>query len=171
MSTKQKNNVVKNDAVQALNSAVNKQKIVPKKKLVRKARVISASRQKPAKPVSFRLSESELKALKANANLIGKRSLSHVMRLAIQAYVTKSGSVQVPASLGVVDGIYSATIHDDVVELANQLCDLEFLLFNAMKSLNQSPETEQLLLQMEDARALLDRIAGCAARREAKKCS
>lgn len=134
----------------------SKRRKVPK----RKPRVVSAPREKPSVPVSFRLTKEESQALAQCAAVKGKRSKSQAIRMAIQQFVARNGQVQVPASLGVVDDFYPATIHDDVVELANQLRGLEFLLHSFADRLPPSEDSEQLQLLLKDAETTLERIAG-----------
>lgn len=133
-----------------------KRSTVPK----RKPRIVSAPREKPSVPVSFRLTKEESQALAQCAAVKGKRSKSQAIRMAIKQFVARNGHVQVPASLGVVDDVYPATIHDDVVELANQLRGLEFLLHSFTDRLPPSEDAEQLQLLLKDAETTLERIAG-----------
>lgn len=165
-------NVVENDAEHdaehgAQKPTATRGALVPKKRKprvrkakVRKGKIISAPRDKPEMPVSARLSREENDALDASAAVVGKRSKSEVIRKAIQEYLAQHGKVQVPVSLGVVDGIYQATIHDDVVELANQLRALEFAMRTIVDHLEPSPETEKLRLLLRDANKTLEKIAG-----------
>lgn len=161
-------NVVENDAEQGAPKLTAAPKaLVPKKRRprqrkakVRKGKIVSAPRDKPEVPVSARLSREENDALEASAAVLGKRSKSEVIRNAIQQYVARNGSVQVPASLGVVDGIYQASIHDDVVELANQLRALEFALRSIAGQITPCPQTDQLNLMLGDASKTLEKIAG-----------
>lgn len=153
-------NVVENDAEQgAKKPPANRGALVPKKRKprvrkakVRKGRIISAPRDKPEMPVSARLSREENDALEASAAVLGKRSKSEVIRKAIQQYLAQHGNVQVPTSLGVVDGIYQATIYDDVVKLANQLRALEFASRKIADQLETSPETPHLRHPNADGR-------------------
>ena len=101
-----------------------------------------------------------------SAAVIGKRSKSEAIRIAIQQYVARNGRVQVPVSLGVVDGIYQATIADDVVELANQLRTLEFALLSIAGQLAPSSQTDQLQRMLGDASKTLEKIAGRVRRRK-----
>jgi hypothetical protein len=161
-------NVVENDAEQDVQNPTAAQgALVPKKRKskkrkapVRKGLIISAPREKPDTPISARLTKEENEALKTSAAVLGKRSKSQAIRIAVQQYVARNGSVQVPASLGVVDGIYQATMHDDVVELANQLRALEFALLTIAGQLAPSPEADQLHLMLGDASKTLEKIAG-----------
>lgn len=167
-------NVVENDAGHGVQKPIAAQgTTVPKKRKsrnrkakVRKGRIISAPRDKPEMPVSARLTREEHDALKASVAAGEKRSKSQVIRFAIQEYVARNGKVQVPASLGVVDGIYQATIHDDVVELANQLRALEFALLHIADQHAPSPQTDQLQLLLGDASKTLEKIAGRVRRRK-----
>lgn len=166
-------NVVKNDAEQDAGATVaagdttapkkrrKKRAEVPK----RKGQIISAPREKPDTPVSTRLTKDEHQALKLCAAVLGKRSKSHAIRMAIQQFVARNGQVQVPLSLGVVDDIYPATIHHDVVELTNQLRGLEFLLLSVADQLPPSSATNQLKLMLDDASKTLERISGCVQRK------
>lgn len=166
-------NVVENDAGQHLQkTTANRGALLPKKRKprmrkakVRKGKIISAPREKPDTPISARLTKEEFKALEANAAVLGKRSKSEVIRKAIQQFVARNGSVQVPASLGVVDGIYQATIHDDVVELSNQLRALEFALLRIVDRLEPSPDTDELHRFLGDASKTLEKIAGRVTRK------
>ena len=161
-------NVVENDAGQGVQKPTADQgSLVPKKRKprmrkakVRKGKIISAPRDKPEMPVSARLSREEDDALEACAAVLGKRSKSEVIRKAVQQFVARNGSVQVPASLGVVDGIYQATIHDDVVELANQLWALKFAMLGIVDRLAPSPDTDELHRLLGDASKTLEKIAG-----------
>ena len=161
-------NVVKNDAEHGAKKTASAQgallsvnrKSRKRKAPIRTERIISAPREKPDTPISARLTKDEFKALEASAAVLGKRSKSQAIRIAIQQYVARNGQVQVPVSLGVVDGIYQATIHDDVVELANQLRILEFALLNIASQLAPSPDADQLHLMLGDASKTLEKIAG-----------
>jgi hypothetical protein len=165
--------VVKNDAEQsAQKPVVARAAHAPKMRKYKRRKIpdrtgliISAPREKPDTPISTRLTKEENKALRACAAVLGKRSKSQAIRIAIQQYVARNGQVQAPLSLGVVDGIYQATIHDDVVELANQLRTLEFALLNIADQLAPSPEADQLQLMLGDASKTLERIAGRVTRK------
>lgn len=161
-------NVVENDAEQsARKPTAARGALVPKKRKprkrkvpVRKGRIISAPREKPDTPVSARLTKEENEALKACAAMLGKRSKSQAIRIAIQQYVARNGLIQAPLSLGVVDGIYPATIHHDVVELANQLRMLEFALLKMADQFAPTPLPKELLRKLDDASKTLESIAG-----------
>lgn len=169
------NVVVENDAEQdAAGSVVQHANASPQRRVykrrqtpARKGTIISAPREKPKNPVSFRLTDDELRALRANAKMLEKRSLSNAIRLAIQQYVAQNGLVQVPASIGVVDRIYGATVHHDVVKLANLLRGLEFVLRHTLDELQPSTRTDKLKLMLADAEKTLEQIAGQVTRKAA----
>lgn len=160
--------VVKIDAEQDVNSGPPAGTLAPPKKTTikrrkvpkRKPRVVSAPREKPSVPVSFRLTREESQALAQSAAVKGKRSKSQAIRMAIKQFVARNGQVQVPSSLAVVDDVYPATIYDDVVELTNQLRRFEFLLHSLADRSLQSEEAEQLRFLLQDAGTTLGRIAG-----------
>ena len=133
-----------------------KRRTVPK----RRGHIISSPRDKPVVPISVRLTKEENNALITCAAVLGKRSKSQAIRMAIQQFVARNGQVQVPRSLGVVDDIYPATINHDVVELANQLREMEFLLLSLADQLPPSPATDQLKLMLNDANQTLEGISG-----------
>lgn len=161
-------NVVKNDAEQGVQKPTAKRgalvakrrKSRKRKTPVRKGQIISAPRAKPDTPISTRLTKEENEALKACAAVLGKRSKSQAIRIAIQQYVARNGLIQAPLSLGVVDGIYPATIHHDVVELANQLRMLEFALLKIADQFAPTPLPKELLRKLDDASKTLESIAG-----------
>lgn len=126
----------------------------------RKARKVSAARDKASKPISFRLTAEGAHALNQHVRLNGKRSKSHVIRLAVEQYVARSGLLQVPTSIGVVDGIYGATVHDDVVELANLLQALNFAVLNVAATIESTPEVNALHSMLNDAHEKLLNITG-----------
>ena len=111
----------------------------------RSAKVISAPRNSSRPPpTSVRLHEDELKAVKAMAAAQGARSVSDVIQRAVRDFVSRNGEFSAPCSLGVVEGVYGATINDDVVALANQLRLLEFALFRATDQLPHGDQTSEL---------------------------
>lgn len=128
--------------------------------------VISAPRN-PSRPppTSVRLHEDELAALKSMAAGGGARSVSDLVQRAVRDYVSANGGFTAPGSLGVVDGVYGATMHDDIVELANLLRMLEFGLLRIMDLLQPSKETSELRRTLEDADRTLTRMAGRVAYR------
>ena len=93
--------VVKNDAEQgAQKPVVARAAHAPKKRTHRRRKVpdrtgliISAPREKPDTPISTRLTKEENRALMASAAVLGKRSKSQAIRIAIQQYVARNGQV------------------------------------------------------------------------------
>lgn len=128
----------------------------------RKSRVISSSRYRDTKKMSasLRLSAEELAAIRSAPGVSGKRSVSEFIRQAIRERIANINHAQIPESVGVVDGIYRATIKDDVVELANRLRALEFALLNACDELASSAKVDELKRMLADEDAALERIAG-----------
>ena len=166
-------NVVKidpdeNDAVDSANGEkppTKKRTLVSERK-PRPSKVISAPRNSsPPFATSVRLNEDELRALKALKAAQGARSFSVVIQRAVRDYVSRNGEFKAPCSLGVVNGVYGAKINDDVVELANQLRTLEFVLLRATDKLPQSDESSELRRLLEDASRTLTTIAGRVAYR------
>ena len=142
----------------------NRQRTLASERKPRSAKAISAPRNSSRPPpTSVRLHEDELKAVKALAAAQGSRSVSDVIQRAVRDYVSRNGEFEAPCSLGVVDGVYGAKIKDDVVELANQLRALEFVLFRATDNLPKSDETSELRRFLEDASRTLTSIAGSVA--------
>lgn len=130
------------------------------KKQTRTKNIISAPRSDALVPTSVRLAPSYLDALKAHKAQHGTRSISEIIQRAIRDYVFNNGSCSAPKSLGVVDGVYGATIHDDVVELANLLRRLEFSLLKVTDLLPTSNESKEIKDRLTDASIALDGIAG-----------
>lgn len=114
----------------------------------RRARVISAPREKLGKGTSVRLSADEAQSLKALAKH-RQRSASQLVRKAVQEYLARQGDLEIPPSIGVIDGVYPATMHDDVVELSNMFVTLGF----AVRSFEQSRMTQHRRRQL---RAMLE---------------
>lgn len=108
-------------------------------------------------PISVRLSVEDRLALDA---VRGPLSRSHYIITALREHMAREGDAKCPTSLGVADGIYGATIHDDVVALANQLAAFEFLALRALDRLPQDREADELRKYFDDARRLLCKSAG-----------
>lgn len=77
------------------------------------------------RPTSVALTPAELEAVKALA-LSRKQSTSSVMRDAIRRALADSKTVAPGSHGGIVEGVFSETIRDDVVELSYHLVALAF---------------------------------------------
>jgi hypothetical protein len=108
-------------------------------------------------PTSVRLSAEDELALDA---LRGPLSRSHYIVKALQERMAREGGQSLPTSLGIADGIYGATIHDDVVALANHLTVFEFAALRVLDGLPDGREAGDLRKYVEDARRLLWRVSG-----------
>ena len=108
-------------------------------------------------PTSVRLSVEDALALDA---VRGSLSKTHYITTALRERMAKDGGAKFPTSLGVADGVHGATIHDDVVALANQLAAFEFLALRALDRLPQGREADELRKYFDDARRLLCKAAG-----------
>lgn len=94
----------------------------------RSVRIVSGRRAAGATtPTSVSLTLEEKSALTALAK---KRnvSLSHLLRAMAQKALAEDSDEAIPSTVGIVDGIYPATIHDDVVTLSNQVIALGFVV-------------------------------------------
>lgn len=89
----------------------------------------------------------------------GPKSRSHFIIDAIRQQSMCIG-VHIPTSLGIADGFYGATVHDDVVDLANQLAALEYLAMHLLDRLPKGRDSDDLKLRLIDARLLLNKLAG-----------
>lgn len=145
-------NVVKKGAQEPVgSSAKRKRKITPpEKREERTGRIISAPRENLDGVTSIRLTEVELAVVKALA-LKRKQSASELIRLAIQRHLGRQGKVKIPPTIGIVNGVYPATIHDDVVTLANLTVELGFML-------QQFEQSRMTLKRRRDLRAMLNEL-------------
>lgn len=94
----------------------------------RSSRIVSGRRVAGSTtPTSVSLTLEEKSALTALAK---KRnvSLSHLLRTMAQKALAEDGGEAIPPTVGIVDGIYPATIHDDVVTLSNMVVALGFVV-------------------------------------------
>lgn len=94
----------------------------------RSNRIVSGRRAAGATtPTSVSLTLEEKSTLTALAK---KRnvSLSHLLRTMAQKALAEDGGEAIPPTVGIVDGIYPATIHDDVVTLSNLVIALGFVV-------------------------------------------
>jgi hypothetical protein len=97
----------------------------------------------------------------------GPMSRSHFIISAIRRQVLNDGGAQIPTSLGIADGVYAATVHDDVVALANHLVALEYVVLRLLGRLPQDRDAEHLRLLLADARQSIRIAAGSPADRGA----
>lgn len=125
----------------------------------RSSRIVSGRRTAGATtPTSVSLTLEEKSALTALAK---KRnvSLSHLLRTMAQKVLAEDGGKTIPASVGIVDGIYPATIHDDVVTLSNMVVALGFVVetLDGHASRNRRLEARA---QLKDVLEQLQNITG-----------
>jgi hypothetical protein len=73
--------------------------------------------------------------------------------------MTSDGGVGAPRSIGIADGVYAATIRDDVVSLANDLAQLGFAVAMLERRLTRRrrAHTRELIAQAIER---LQRISG-----------
>ncbi|GKS85502.1 hypothetical protein AVMA1855_15140 [Acidovorax sp. SUPP1855] len=97
--------------------------------------------------------KSALTALAKKRNV----SLSHLLRAMAQKALAEDGSI--PPTVGIVDGIYPATIHDDVVTLSNLVIALGFVVetLDGYASRNRKLEARA---QLKDVLEQLQKITG-----------
>lgn len=129
---------------------------------VRQTRTQSSAPVSKRQATSVRLSAEDEAMLDAAR---GSKSRSHFIIDAIRRQVLSDGGVEIPTSLGIADGVYAATVHDDVVALANHLAALEFVVLRMLGRLPQDPDAEQLRLMFADARQAIRITAGSPADR------
>ena len=86
-------------------------------------------------------------------------SLSHLLRAMAQKALAEDSDEAIPSTVGIVDGIYPATIHDDVVTLSNQVIALGFVVetLDGYASRNRKLEARA---QLKDVLEQLRKIAG-----------
>lgn len=125
----------------------------------RSIRIVSGRRAAGATtPTSVSLTLEEKSALTALAK---KRnvSLSHLLRAMAQKALAEDGGESILPTVGIVDGIYPATIHDDVVTLSNLVIALGFVVetLDGYASRNRKLEARA---QLKDVLEQLRKIAG-----------
>ena len=86
------------------------------------------------------------------------KSGSALLREGLQRVLAEHRDV-VPPSIGIVNGIYPATINDDVVALSNALVKLGHLVAVLEGHLSRSRRLEARA-QLNETMGLLERIAG-----------
>lgn len=91
--------------------------------------------------------------------LTPKRSVNSIIRDAISQYIAKN-FVGLPSSIGIVNGVYSASYLDDVTELANTLRSIEHNLVKYAIRNSNSEELQEAQLQILDANNKLIKISG-----------
>lgn len=91
--------------------------------------------------------------------LTPKRSVNSIIRDAISQYIAKN-FVELPSSIGIVNGVYSASYLDDVTELANTLRSIEHNLVKYAIRNSNSEELHEAQLQILDANNKLIKISG-----------
>jgi hypothetical protein len=93
----------------------------------RPTRITSGKRSDQARvPTSVALTVDECNALKLMA-IKRKVSKSDLLRHGVRHVLASDPNIA-PPSIGIVDGVYGATIHDDVVALANSLASLSYVV-------------------------------------------
>jgi hypothetical protein len=171
-------------SVKAMSAGVTVQTDVVNFEAVQKARTAASARRRlrvdgapscarqkrtqSTSPVSKRQATSVRLSPEDEAMLDGARgakSRSHFIIDAIRQQVMNMGGHHIPASLGIADRVYGATVHDDVVALANQLAALEYLLLQVLDRVPGDRDAEQLRLMLADSRHLLRVAAGHPAER------
>lgn len=110
------------------------------------------------RPTSVALTPAELEAVKALA-LSRKQSTSSVMRDAIRRALADSKTVAPGSYGGIVEGIFSETIREDVVELANHLVALAFAVAMLDQHVTRRRRSHARLL-IEKSLSRLQTIAG-----------
>ena len=126
----------------------------------RSKRVVSANRADQATfATSVSLTEDEKAALKALAE---KRhvSSSDLLRQGLRKVLAEDPAVA-PPSIGILDGVYGATIRDDVVALANALVALGFVV-GVLEHHMTRRRREHARAMLADTMGLLQRVTGCA---------
>ena len=124
----------------------------------RSTRIVSGKRSDGATvPTSLSLTPDEKAALKS---LMAKthKSGSALLREGLQKVLAEHRDV-VPPSIGIVNGIYPATINDDVVALSNAVVRLGHLVAVLEGHLSRSRRLEARA-QLNETIALLERVAG-----------
>jgi hypothetical protein len=114
---------------------------------------------KGARQTSVKLSPDEIEALAALKAKTGL-SQSAALRLGLQRILAE-GTHGVPPSLGIADGIYAPTLHDDVVTLSNLVIALGYVVQTLDGRVTRSRRSEARD-QLADVMAQLQRIAGRA---------
>jgi len=124
----------------------------------RPARIVTGKRGDEATtPTSVGLTVDEKTALDTLATKT-KRSRSALMRLGIQKILAEHQDV-VPPSIGIVDGIYPASIHDDVASLSNAVVALGYVVQTLEKHVSRARRLEARA-QLADVVDQLLKIAG-----------
>nr|WP_315186469.1 hypothetical protein [uncultured Albidiferax sp.] len=99
--------------------------------------------------------KSALAALAKKRNV----SLSHLLRTMAQKALAEDGGEAIPSTVGIVDGIYPATIHDDVVALSNIVIALGFVVETLDGHVSRNRRLEARA-QLTDVLEQLQKIAG-----------
>lgn len=129
-----------------------------KNPLPRSTRIVSGKRSDGATvATSVCITPDEKSALKA---LMAKthKSGSALLREGLQKVLAEHRDV-VPPSIGIVNGIYPATINDDVVALSNALVDLGHVVAVLEGHMSRSRRLKARA-QLNETLALLQRITG-----------
>ena len=124
----------------------------------RSTRIVSGKRSDGATvPTSVCITPDEKLALKA---LMAKthKSGSVLLREGLQKVLAEDRDV-VPPSIGIVNGIYPATINDDVVALSNAVVALGYVVALLEGHLSR-PRRLQARAQLSETIAQLESIAG-----------
>ncbi|WP_140628368.1 CopG family transcriptional regulator [Methylibium rhizosphaerae] len=123
----------------------------------RSDRAVSTPRRSGVRPTSVHLTAEESAALMSEAK---RRNVSRsaLIRQAIQRLLGGEAGVA-PPSLGIADGIYPSTIHDDVVTLANLVVGLGYVVETLEGRISRHRRAEARA-QLADAIEQIQRIAG-----------
>lgn len=119
---------------------------------------VPAKESTKRRPTSVALTPSEVEAVKALA-LSRKQSTSSVMRDAIRRALADSKAVAPGSHGGLVEGVFSETIRDDVVELSNHLVALAFAVAMLDQHVTRRRRSHARML-IEQTVSRLQQIAG-----------
>lgn len=115
---------MKNDAQENLGLPQH-QKQAPKNRERSKTKVTGNRNDGATFNTSVAMTSEEKNALASMSDRMNI-SKSDLIRRGIRMLLGSQSKKFIPASIGVVDGVYSATVHDDIVELSNMLSKLAY---------------------------------------------
>lgn len=115
-----------------------------------------APTSRPFQTLGVKLPSDIVKSMKS---LTPKRSVNAIIRDAVNHYLAKN-LVELPPSIGIVNGVHSASYLDDVTELANILRSIEHNLIKFTITNNTAAELHEAQFQILDANNKLVKISG-----------